>query len=69
MEVRIENVHFQAFSGGWDDQTTAWNCFIEFSWEVVDEPTEKWRKNGSVCQASQHGDENQEEFQEADFLH
>ena len=37
VELRIENVHFQAFSGGWDDQTTAWNCFIEFSWEVVDE--------------------------------
>ena len=41
VEVRIENVHFQAFSGGWDDQTTAWNCFIEFSWEVVDEPSVK----------------------------
>ena len=39
MEVRIENVHFQAFSGGWDDQTTAWNCFIEFSWEGADEPS------------------------------
>ena len=39
--MRIENVHFQAFSGGWDDQTTAWNCFIEFSWEVADEPSVK----------------------------
>ena len=35
--MRIESVHFQAFSGDWDDQTTAWNCFIEFSWEVVDD--------------------------------
>ena len=41
VEVRIENVHFQAFSGGRDDQTTAWNCFIEFSWEVADEPSVK----------------------------
>ena len=39
--MRIENVHFQAFSGGRDDQTTAWNCFIEFSWEVADEPSVK----------------------------
>ena len=61
------NVHTQPFSGD-DDQTMAWKCFaksfIEFSWDVS---CEKCRKNGSVCQ-SHNLDENQKEFQEADFL-